>query len=255
MRLQAKTELIAGAASGVGDQLMGIGGATARLFAAEGAQLVIADIKDDVGEQTVSELRDSGADAMYVHLDVTDEEQWKQAVAATAERFGKLDILVDAAGTSFRSKVEDQSLELWDLEMAIHGRGAFLGTKHAIPEMRKAGGGSIVIISSIYGMVGSMSTSYPAAKGAMRNFTKAAAIQYAGENIRVNSVHPGFVMTPLTESIFTEPDIINPRLELVPMGRLGTTEEIAKGILFLASGEASFVTGAELVIDGGYTAQ
>ena len=255
MRLQAKTALIAGAASGVGGQVMGIGGAVARLFAAEGAQVIIADIKDDVGEQTVSELRDFGADAMYIHLDVTDEEQWQQAVTATTEQFGKLDILVDAAGTSFRSKVEDQSLELWDLEMDIHARGAFLGTKHAIPEMRKVGGGSIVIVSSIYGMVGSMSTSYPTAKGAMRNFTKAAAIQYAGENIRVNSVHPGFVMTPLTESIFTEPGIINPRLALVPMGRLGTTEEIAKGILFLASDEASFVTGAELVIDGGYTAQ
>ena len=255
MRLDGKTALIAGGASGIEGHLMGIGGATVRLFVREGAQTVIADIKDDIGQQTADEIRAEGGEALFVHLDVTDEQQWIDAVAKAIDTFGKLDVLVDAAGTSIRNNVENTTIEEWDLEMAVHGRGAFLGTKHAIPEMRKAGGGSIVIVSSMYGIVGAMSTSYPTAKGAMRNFTKAAAIQYAAESIRVNSVHPGFVMTPLTREIFNDPAIINPRLERVPMGRLGTVDEIANGILFLASDESSFVTGAELVIDGGYLAQ
>lgn len=255
MRLKGKTALIAGGATGIEGQIMGIGGATARLFAREGAQVVIADLKDDAGQRTVQEIWAEGGEATYLHLDVTDERQWMDAIEATVETFGKLDILVDTAGTSLRNNVENTTVEDWDLEMAVHGRGAFLGTKHAIPEMRKAGGGSIVIVSSIYGIIGALSTSYPAAKGAMRNFTKAAAVQYAGENIRVNSVHPGFVLTPLTEGIFTDPAIINPRLERVPMGRLGTVDEIANGILFLASDQSSFVAGAELVIDGGYIAQ
>ncbi len=255
MRLQGKTALIAGGATGVEGQLMGIGGATARLFVHEGAQVVIADLKDDLGQQTVDEIRAAGGEASYLHLDVTDEQQWIDAIHTTVETFGKLDVLVDAAGTSLRNNVENTSVEDWDLEMAVHGRGAFLGTKHAIPAMREIGGGSIVIVSSMYGIVGALSTSYPAAKGAMRNFTKAAAIQYAGENIRVNSVHPGFVMTPLTKGIFSDPAIINPRLAQVPMGRLGTVDEIANGILFLASDESAFVAGAELVIDGGYLAQ
>jgi NAD(P)-dependent dehydrogenase (short-subunit alcohol dehydrogenase family) len=255
MRLQGKTALIAGGASGIEGQLMGIGGATARLFAREGAQVVIADIKDDVARKTVDEIAAEGGEASYVHLDVTNEQEWIAAVQATVNAFGKLGVLVDAAGTSFRHNVEETTVEVWDLEMAVHGRGAFLGTKHLIPEMRKIGGGSIVIVSSIYGIVGALTTSYPAAKGAMRNFTKAAAIQYASENIRVNSVHPGFVLSPLTEGFFSDPAIVNPRLERVPMGRLGTVEEIANGIQFLASDESSFVTGIELVIDGGFIAQ
>lgn len=255
MRLKGKTALVAGGASGVRGRLKGIGGAAARRFAREGARVVIADIKDEIGEQTASEVRDEGGEALYVHLDVTDEEEWIAVVDAAVARFGRLDVLVDAAGTSLRHTVEKTSVDEWDLEMAVHAKGAFLGVKHAIPRMREAGGGSIIIISSMYGIVGSASASYPAAKGAMRNFTKAAAIQYAAEGIRVNSVHPGFVMTPLTERIFHMPEIIGPRLERVPMGRLGTVDEIANGIVFLASDESSFITGAELVIDGGYLAQ
>ena len=255
MRLKGKTALIAGGASGVEGRLMGIGGAAVRRFAREGAQVVIADIKDEVGEQTAAEIRAEGGEALYVHLDVTEEGDWIAAVAATVDRFGKLDVLVEAAGTSIRYKVEETPVEAFDLEMAVHARGAFLGAKHAIPRMREAGGGSIVIVSSIYGIVGSASSSYPTAKGAKRNFTKAAAIQYAAEGIRVNSVHPGFVMTPLTEDIFNKPEIIGPRLAMVPMRRLGTVDEIANGILFLASDESSFITGAELVIDGGYLAE
>ena len=254
-RLQGKTALIAGGAFGVHGQLMGIGGASARRFAREGAQVVIADIQDDSGERTAAQIRAEGGEAMYVHLDVTNERAWIDAIAAAVRRFSKLDTLVNAAGTSIRHTVEETTVDEWDLEMAVHAKGAFLGVKHAIPPMRAAGGGSIVIVSSMYGIVGSASASYPAAKGAMRNFTKSAAIQYAPERIRVNSIHPGFVLTPLTANIFNVPASIEPRLQRVPMGRLGSVDEIANGILFLASDESSFVTGAELVIDGGYLAQ
>ena len=190
MRLKGKTALIAGGASGVEGRLMGIGGAAVRRFSREGAQVVIADIKDEVGERTAAEIRAEGGEALYVHLDVTGEAEWMVAVAAAVDRFGKLDALVDAAGTSIRHRVEETPVETFDLEMAVHARGAFLGAKHAIPRMREAGGGSIVIVSSMYGIVGAASTSYPTAKGAMRNFTKAAAIQYAAEGIRVNSGAP-----------------------------------------------------------------
>ena len=154
MRLEGKTALIAGGASGVEGRLMGIGGAAVRRFAREGAQVVIADIKDEIGEQTASEIRAEGGEALYVHLDVTEESEWMAAVEAAVDRFGKLDVLVDAAGTSIRHKVEETPVEDFDLEMAVHARGAFLGAKHAIPRMRDAGGGSIVIVSSMYGIVG-----------------------------------------------------------------------------------------------------
>ena len=140
MRLEGKTALIAGGASGVEGRLMGIGGAAVRRFAREGAQVVIADIKDEIGEQTAAEIRAEGGEALYVHLDVTDEGEWMAAVAAAVDRFGKLDVLVDAAGTSIRHKVEETPVEDFDLEMAVHARGAFLGSKHAIPRMREAGG-------------------------------------------------------------------------------------------------------------------
>ena len=151
MRLKGKTALIAGGASGIEGQLMGIGGATARLFAREGAQVVIADLKDDAGKRTVDEIVAEGGEASYVHLDVTDEQQWKDAICAAVNTFGKLDVLVDAAGTSLRNNVENTTVEEWDLEMAVHAKGAFLGTKHAIPEMRRIGGGSIIIVSSMLG--------------------------------------------------------------------------------------------------------
>ena len=160
------------------------------------------------------------------------------------------------AGTGARFMVEDTSPEVWDAQMDVHARGPFLGTKHAIPEMRKTGGGSIINISSIYGIVGSAtSIAYHAAKGASRLLTKSAAVQYARENIRVNSVHPGFALTPLTARGYQEQEQRESSLSRTPMGRLGKAEDIAYGILFLASDESSFVTGSELVIDGGMTAQ
>ncbi|MCH7713821.1 MAG: SDR family oxidoreductase, partial [Chloroflexi bacterium] len=164
--------------------------------------------------------------------------------------------LVNNAGTGARFKVEDTTEEVWDTQMDIHAKGAFLGTKHAIPEMRKVGGGSIINVSSIYGLVGSdTSTAYHAAKGAIRLFTKSVAIQYAKENIRVNSVHPGYAQTPLTQRGYANPEYFEDIRSRIPMGRVGTADDIAYGMLYLASDESSFVTGSELVIDGGTTAQ
>lgn len=174
----------------------------------------------------------------------------------TVSTFGRLDILVNNAGTSARTTVEETTEEIWDAQMDVHAKGVFLGTKHAIPEMRKVGGGSIINVSSMYGIVGSPTvTAYHAAKGASRIFTKSAAIQYAKENIRVNSVHPGYAETPLTNEYFSDPERRQWLLDRTPMGRLGRANDIANGILYLASDESSYVTGSELIIDGGVTAQ
>ncbi|MDA1189237.1 MAG: glucose 1-dehydrogenase [Chloroflexi bacterium] len=255
-RLEGKVALITGAASGVKGETMGFGGAAAWLFAAEGAKVAVCDIKDEQGKKTVTQLREAGHEAVFISLDVTSEEQWKRAITETVKAFGKLNVLVNNAGMGYMEKVEFMTVEQWDYEMAVHAKGTFLGTKHAIPEMRKAGGGSIVNTSSIFGFVGSPdSTAYHAGKGAARIFTKAAAIQYAKENIRVNSIHPGGVVTPMTEQMLSKRRVREAFEAKVPMGRLGMPEEIARGMVFLASDEASYITGAELVIDGGFIAQ
>ena len=256
MRLEGKVALISGAASGVEGELMGFGGAAARLFVREGAKVVLTDIMEEMGQKTASQIREGGGDAQFLRLDVTREEDWIDAIRTTVSSYGKLDILVNNAGTGARHTVEDTTEEIWDSQMDVHAKGTFLGTKHAIPEMRKGGGGSIINISSIYGIVGSpTSTAYHAAKGAIRLFTKSAAIQYAKENIRVNSVHPGYAHTPLTSRGYTDPEHYQWVLDRTPIGRVGNAEDIAYGILYLASDESSFVTGSELVIDGGMTAQ
>jgi cyclopentanol dehydrogenase len=256
MRLEGKVALITGAATGVDGELMGFGGATARLFVQEGAKVVLGDINVVSGEKTAAQIREGGGDVLFVPLDVTKEQDWIDAVRATIESYGRLDILVNNAGTGARFNVEDTSVEVWDAQMNVHAKGPFLGTKHVIPEMRKIGGGSIINISSIYGIVGSAtSTAYHAAKGASRLLTKAAAIQYAGENIRVNSVHPGFALTPLTAQGYQGQERQDNSLSRTPIGRLGNANDIAYGILYLASDESSFVTGSELIIDGGMTAQ
>ncbi|MCX8213985.1 MAG: glucose 1-dehydrogenase [SAR202 cluster bacterium] len=256
MRLEGKVALITGAANGVEGRLMGFGGAAARLFSREGATVVVADIDEESGKLTAKQINNEGGEAVFFRLDVTSEVSWAAAVEATIARYSKLDVLVNNAGTASRADVEGTTLEMWEEQMATHSTATFLGTRTAIPEMRSSGGGSIINVSSIFGLVGSpSSTAYHAAKGASRIFTKAAAVQYAKEGIRVNSVHPGFVTTPMTAPFFSDPELMNPRLATVPMGRLGLADEIASGILFLASDEASFVTGAELVIDGGFTAQ
>ena len=257
MRLDGKVALISGGAHGVKGETMGFGGASAWLFVQEGAKVVLGDIATEDGEKTAAQIHDEGGEAIFVKLDVTNEADWQTAVQATLSSFGQLNVLVNNAGPGGHGyKIEDTTEEIWDHQMNVHAKGVFLGTKHAIPSMRKAGGGSIINISSIYGLVGSASTNcgYHAAKGAIRAFTKSAAIQYAGENIRVNSVHPGFATTPMT----AREDVSDWRAgvtKLVPMGRFGLPEEIAHGIVYLASDESSFVTGSELVIDGGMTAQ
>ena len=261
MRLKGKVALITGAAMGIEGERMGIGGATARMFAREGAKVVLCDVNEELGERTASQLRGEGHEAVFVRLDVTVEPEWIEAVQTAISSFGRLDVLVNAAGTVGPRGVEDTLEEEWDAQMAVHAKGPFLGTKHVIPEMRRAGGGSIINISSINGLTGSPSAAYGAGKGASRIFSKAAAIQYAGDKIRVNSMHPGFVLTPLSRSRvgapggYTEEELAVQRVETTPMGREAVADEIAYGILYLASDESSFVTGSELVIDGGFNAQ
>ena len=248
MRLEGKVALISGGARG-------IGAATARLMAGEGASVVIADVLEKEGMETEAKISEAGGEVLFVRLDVTSEADWNAAVSVTVTKYGKLDILVNNAGISSRTGVEETTVESWDQVMDINAKGVFLGTKAAIPEMRKAGGGSIINISSIYGIVGSGgSAGYHASKGAVRLFTKSAAVQYAGEGIRVNSVHPGFVDSPMTEANHGIPEIRQARTDQTPLGRLGVPEDIAPGILYLASDQSSFVTGSELVIDGGMIA-
>jgi NAD(P)-dependent dehydrogenase (short-subunit alcohol dehydrogenase family) len=249
MRVAGKVALISGGARG-------IGGAAARLLAQEGAAVVIGDLLEEEGRKTEAQINEAGGRALFVQMDVTSEDDWRRAIDAAVTTYGKLDILVNNAGISGRFTVEDTTVELWDRVMSINAKGVFLGAKLAIPAMRQAGGGSIINISSIYGLVGSDSgASYHASKGAVRIFTKSAAIQYAKDGIRVNSVHPGFVDSPLTESYHAQPEIREARVAATPMGRMGLPEDIVTGILYLASDESSFVTGSELVIDGGMTAQ
>jgi len=257
MRLEGKVALITGAAAGVDGDLMGFGGASARLFAQEGAKVVLTDIKEEMGQKTADQINELGGDVIFLPLDVTNEKGWIDVIAAAVSKYGKLDVLVNNAGTGARTTVEETTVEAWDGQMDVHAKGTFLGTKYAIPEMREVGGGSIINVSSIYGLIGSpTSTAYHAAKGAIRLFTKSAAVQYAKENIRVNSLHPGYAHTPLTDPGYShEVGRAEWCLERIPIGRLGNAYDIAYGILYLASDESSFVTGAELVIDGGTTAQ
>ena len=198
-----------------------------------------------------------GGEALYIHLDVTREADWVSAVETAVSRYGKLDILVDNAGITIRKTIEDTTKEDWDRIMAINAKGVFLGTKQAIPSMRQSGGGSIVNISSTAGLVGGpySGASYSATKGAVRLFTKSTAIQYAKEGIRCNSVHPGLLETPMTEDILADAVHREERTQRIPLGKIGTAEDIAYDVLYLASDEASFITDSELVIDGGATAQ
>lgn len=250
MRLEGKVALISGGARGQG-------AAEARLFAQEGAKVVFGDVLDQEGKQVEAEINESGGEATYVHLDVSKETDWIAAIDLAVTRYGKLDVLVNNAGITIRKSIEDTSEEDWDLIMDINAKGVFFGTKHSIPVMRQAGGGSIVNISSTAGLTGSLYTgaSYTATKGAVRLFTKVTAIQHAKDQIRCNSVHPGLVESPMTEGLLADPENRAMRTERIPLGRIGTLEDIAYGVLFLASDEASFITGSELVIDGGQTAQ
>ncbi|GIT44896.1 MAG: 3-alpha-(or 20-beta)-hydroxysteroid dehydrogenase [Chloroflexota bacterium] len=249
MRLEGKVALITGAARGQG-------AAEARLFAQEGAKVIVADVSDPEGIAVAAEIAEAGGDAIYVHLDVTDESEWEAAVQSAITSFGKLDILVNNAGIWRRGHVMETSSEQWDDIMDVNAKGVFLGTKAAIPEMRKAGGGSIVNISSTAGLVGSKTSSaYSASKGAVRIFSKSTAIQYASEGIRANSIHPGPIDTDMGDQVWPDPTSREASISRTALSRIGTAQDIAYGALYLASDESSFVTGSELVIDGGVTAQ
>ncbi|MGQ4807594.1 Cyclopentanol dehydrogenase [Candidatus Entotheonellaceae bacterium PAL068K] len=249
MRLQGKVALITGSAHGMGET-------EAKMLAAEGARIVVADRLDTEGQQVAASLTAAGGQALFMHLDVTNEEDWQEVATTAVSRFGKLDILVNNAGISGSSDADLLSTEGWDRLMDINAKGVFLGLKYVIPAMRRTGGGSIVNISSISGFVGQdyIHMGYNASKGAVRLMTKSAAVQYAKDSIRVNSVHPG-VMPPMRTSKATaDPQQREQMLARVPMGRAGRREEVGYAVLFLASDEASYITGTELVVDGGFLA-
>lgn len=246
-RLDGKVALITGAGRGQG-------AAEVRSFTAEGAKVVFGDILDKEGEALAAEMKAQGADAEYLHLDVTSEADWKKAVDLAVSRFGKLDILINNAAIVIpRVPIEERTVEEWDRVMNVNVKGVFLGTKYAIPAMRAAGGGSIVNISSVAGLGQSshQEPAYATSKGAIRIFTKVTATQHAKDNIRCNSVHPGPVDTEMFRAAFPNPEALAARLERVPMKRAGTIDEIVNGVLFLASDKSSYVTASELVIDGG----
>ena len=250
-RLDGKVALISGGARGMG-------ASEARMFAAEGAAVVIGDILDDEGEATAASIRAEGRHCDYHRLDVTSESDWRDAVAAAVAMHGKLNVLVNNAGIGSNPfRIHEEPVELWDATMDVNLKGVFLGTRAAIPAMLEGGGGSIINISSQLGIVAVPynGAAYQTAKGGVRILTKATALQYAGEGIRVNSVHPGPIVTEMTRAGRDSPERLAMMLARIPMGRYGEPEEVANAVLYLASDESSFVTGSEVVVDGGWTAQ
>ena len=249
MRLEGKVALITGGASGMGRS-------EAEIFAREGAKVVVGDILQAEGSEVVRDIEKAGGHAKFVKLDVTSEADWQAAVQAAVSTFGGLNVLVNNAGISGTFDPDLLSVKAWDTLMNINAKGVFLGMKYAIPVMQGAGGGAIVNISSISGIVGQdvVHMGYNASKGAVRLMTKAAAVQHARHGIRVNSVHPGMLPPMRTSKATADPAIRARMIAPVPMKREGRVEEVAHAVLFLASDEASYITGAELVVDGGFTA-
>ena len=248
-RLEGRVALVTGAASGIGK-------ATAKRLAEEGAAVLITDIQVDAGEATVAELRAQGARAAFARHDVTSETDWQTVVAKAVAELGSLDILVNNAGMGDIKPIEETTVEDWQRTVDIDQLGVFLGMKVAAEALKNSGHGSVINVSSIFGTSGGfgVSPAYHAAKGAVRTLTKNVALHWAAEGVRVNSIHPGFIATPILEQSRNTP-IWDGMIDLTPMGRLGTPEEIAAGVAFLASDDASFVTGLELYVDGGYLAR
>lgn len=252
-RVSGKVALVTGAA-------LGIGKATAVLLAREGAKVVVSDINAEEGQATVRFIEEQGGEAIFVQQDVAKEDQWKATMAAALEAFGKLDIVVNNAGIALSKNVEETTLAEWRRVQDINLDAVFLGTRYGIEALKKSGGGSIINLSSIEGLIGDPNlAAYNASKGGVRIFTKSAALHCAkaGYGIRINSVHPGYIWTPMVEAVSEGKDSEKYRqlVGLHPIGHLGEPDDIAYGILYLASDESKFVTGSELVIDGGYTAQ
>ena len=246
--LEGKIAIVTGGARG-------IGAATATALSAEDAFVLIADVIDEEGQALARKIAATGKCARYVHLDVTDEAQWERIVSDAVKEFGHLDILVNNAGIGTMEDVEQETISGWDKVIAVNQKGVWLGMKHAVAAMRAAGGGAIVNLSSIFGAVGGFggSVAYHATKGAVRLMTKNAAIRYAKEGIRVNSVHPGFIDTPMVEQIKGTP-VEQMIIQNTPVGRLGRPEEIGNVIAFLCGPKASYMTGSEIYVDGGWTA-
>ena len=248
MRLKDKVAIVTGAASGMG-------AATATLFAREGAKVLVADLLEAEGPAVVGEITGAGGAALIKRLDVASEADWKNAVAATLSEYDRVDVLINNAGVS-GSHPDILNIDTWDEQMSINAKGVFLGMRAVIPSMQEAGGGSIVNISSISGIVGQrfVHMGYNAAKGAVRLATKAAAVQFARKGIRVNSVHPGLMPAMRTSMMSADPEVRDKMVAAIPAGRVGRVEEVAHANLFLASDEASYITGIEVPVDGGFLA-
>lgn len=249
MRLAGKVAIISGAASGMG-------AATARRFGKEGATVVVADMLEHDGGKVAADIVTANGVATFMALDVTNEADWKRVVDATVAQYGRLDILVNNAGISGSAVSDLLDTEAWDRLLAVNGRGVFLGTKYAVLAMKKSGGGSIVNLSSISGNAGQTMThmGYNASKGAVRTLTKSTAVQFGADGIRANSVHPGLMPPMRTSGATADPVVRAKMLQSVPLRRAGEADEVANAVLFLASDEASYITGAELYVDGGYLA-
>ena len=246
MSLDGKATFITGGAQG-------LGAAIAELFAAQGAKVFIGDVKAETGDETVKAIKDKGGDACFVTLDVTSEQSWIDAFALVIREAGKLDVLVNNAGINIREPIEEMKVENLDTMLAVNVKGPFVGCKHAIPLLRRAGGGSIINMSSVCGLIGHRYTTeaYTVTKGALTLLTKTVAVRYAKDNIRCNSIHPSTVDTPLVQELFKTPGRREERLGEVPLGRLATTGDVAYAALYLASDEASFLNGIALPVDGG----
>jgi NAD(P)-dependent dehydrogenase (short-subunit alcohol dehydrogenase family) len=247
-RLKTKVALVTGGANGIG---FGI----CEAFVREGAHVILADITK-TGDNHKSKMNfQFGGSISFQHLDVTDERQWMKAISYVRKIFGHLDILVNNAGIASRLGLQEASIEDWMTTLDVNAKGVYLGIKYAVQLMKKTGGGSIVNIASISALIGGGgSVDYRSSKGAVRLLTKSMALILASHNIRVNGVFPGDIITSLNEEYLKDPNVLNERISLVPLGRLGTTEDVANLAIFLASDEASYITGAEIIIDGGRTA-
>jgi NAD(P)-dependent dehydrogenase (short-subunit alcohol dehydrogenase family) len=248
-RLEGRVAIVTGAASGIGR-------ATAQRLADEGAAVVVTDIQVEAGEAAAREIADGGGRAIFVEHDVSSESAWEAACARAVEEYGGIDIVVNNAGMGDIKPIEETTLEEWDRTVSIDQTGVFLGLKVPAPHLKKSEHASVINISSIFGASGGFGTSpaYHAAKGAVRTLTKNAALHWAEEGIRVNSIHPGFIATPILEQARNTP-IWDGMTALTPMGHLGAPEDVAAGVAYLASDDAAFVTGSELYIDGGFIAR
>ena len=249
-RVKGKVAIVTGGASGIGE-------ATAKLLAAEGAKVAIVDIDDENGKRVTKEIKAAKGTAEYWHMDISQEKEVEQTFADINKRYSQLHILVNNAGIAgYRKPTHETTAEEWDSVMNVNLKGTFFCTKYAVPYILKSGGGSVINVSSIMGILGGPTPVYNTSKGGIRTLTKADAVTYARDNIRFNSVHPGYIVTPLFRKLAAKTPLgveksIEKEGETIPLGRMGTPEDIANGILFLASDESSYVTGIELIIDGG----